>query len=119
MQNAAESLPTPDTGSGARPSDGTLPQPRLEHAINLKNERRCDLSSAVFRLLRSEGVELSSSIEIMIRHEIDTEMELNGVKIRGYKDTISSLKRKLDEMESIVQHLGGDVGVDDAIELSD
>lgn len=55
----------------------------------------------------------------MIRHEIDTEMELNGVKIRGYKDTISSLKRKLDEMESIVQHLGGDVGVDDVIELSD
>jgi hypothetical protein len=119
MQNAAESLPTPDTGSRPRPSNRTSPPRRLENPINLSNERTSNLSSAVLRLLRSEGVELNSSIEIMIRHEIDTEMELNEVKVRRKEDIISDLKDRLDKMENMVHHLGGDIGMDDAVELSD
>jgi len=116
MQNAAGSLPTPDTGSRSQPSDETLPPRQLEHAIILNDERKSDLASAILRLLRSEGVELNSSIEIMIRHEINTEMELNEVKMRGKEDTISDLKKRLDKMENMVHHLGG---MDDAVELSD
>jgi len=119
VQNPADALPTPDTGSTARPPHRTCHPPRLEHAIHLSSERKSNLTSAVLRLLRSEGVELTSSIEIMIRHEIGTEMEVNEAKVRGYEETISELKRELDKMENMVALLGGDVGADDAVEFSD
>lgn len=128
LKNAAESLPTPDTGeqavdpaknSSLRRSNGTSPPPQLEHAIILNNERRSDLTTAVIRLIRSENIELKESTEIQIRHEIDMELKLNQTKERSYKGTISKLSARLDQLENMVRLLGGDVGVDDTIELSD
>jgi hypothetical protein len=118
VQNAADSLPTPDTSFRGRPLQETLPAPRLEDAINLDGERRSNLTSAVLRLLREEGIVLSSSIEIMIAHEIDTELEVNETKVRGYEKTILNLRKRLDEMDNVIQHLGV-VGVDDPMEVSD
>jgi hypothetical protein len=62
-KNAAESLPTPDTGghalgvasgSRSRPSRGDSPPPQLEDAIILRNERTSSLSAEVLELIRSE-----------------------------------------------------------------
>jgi hypothetical protein len=118
VQNAADSLPTPDTSFKGRLLQETLPAPRLEDAINLDGERRSNLTSAVLRLLREEGIVLSSSIEIMIAHEIDTELEVNEAKVRGYEKTVLTLRKKLNEMDNVIQQLGV-VGVDDPMELSD
>ncbi len=127
-KNAAASLPTPDTGnqlvgvatsSRSRLPNRTSPPPQLEHAIILNNERESNLTAAVIKLIRSEGIEMKESTEIQIRHEIDMELRLNETKERSYKGTISKLSARLDQLENMVRLLGGDVGADDAVELSE
>jgi len=127
-KNAEDSLPTPDTGgqatSGAsgsrsRQSRARSATPQLSDAIIMRNERKSSLSAEVLKLIRAEKVGLKESVEIQIEHEIDTEVALYEQKLRGYKKTNRKLSRRLDEMESIVVLLGGDVGVDDSVEFSE
>jgi hypothetical protein len=127
-KSAGESLPTPDTGghvlgvasgSRSRPSRGDSPPPQPEDAIILRNERKSSLSAEVLKLIRSEKVRLKESIEIQIEHEIDTEVALYEQKLRGSEKTNKKLSKRLDEMESMVLLLGGDVAADDSVEFSE
>jgi hypothetical protein len=70
-------------------------------------------------LIRSEKVRLKESIEIQIEHEIDTEVALYEQKLRGSEKTNKKLSKRLDEMESMLLLLGGDVAADDSVEISE
>lgn len=85
----------------------------------MKNERKSSLSAEVLKLIQAERVGLKESVEIQIEHEIDTEVALYEQKLRGYEKTNKKLSRRLDEMESMVVLLGGDVAADDSVEFSE
>lgn len=125
------SLPTPDSGGKPvgdmttseprlRQSIEILPTPaRLNNTINLRGERKSDLTMTVLRLIRSDNLELTESTEFQIGREIDLELDLNKARVRRYKETISKLCKRLDESETTVGHLTAGGAVNETIELSD
>lgn len=128
MQNAAAALPTPDTGkqpqaraeaSASRTSkELTLASSRLGEVIDLTEDTTSDLTLRVLEELRSEGLVLKDSTKLTIGHLMDTEIEMREAKIRMSQKTMARMKRRLDELESVVLALTGDEG-DDTVQLSD
>jgi hypothetical protein len=133
-QNAANSLPTPDT---AKPSHSDQEQinlasspdsrklreiaeasVRLGEVIDLTTETTSDLTTAVLDELKSAKVHLKESTKAYVAHLIDTEMELHDSRMRRCKVTMAKMKKRLDEMESALVAMTG-MTDDDAVELSD
>ena len=64
-----------------------------------------DLTTTVLELIRSENIELKASTEMQMRHEIGLRLDVDGTKVRRYEETIRELRKRLDEMETMVLHL--------------
>lgn len=78
---------------------------QLQESINLPDFENRDLSDAILRLLRSEGVEVKESLELQIRHEIDLESDANEAREKRYQVTIKQLVGRVDELENMVSLL--------------
>ena len=78
-----------------------------------------DLASRVIKLLRDEKVVMKESTELLIRHEIDLDSDLNTAKIRRLEETVSKMSKRIDELETLVSQLTGGDSLDEPIELSD
>ncbi|KAF8850336.1 hypothetical protein BDZ45DRAFT_196320 [Acephala macrosclerotiorum] len=129
LQNAAQAFPTPDTGKGKQ-SEGQaeasgsqttkelhIASARLGEVIDLiEDEESSALTKAVLELLRSEGVRLGDSIAIQLGSLIDEEVGTHEAKVRNYKNTISRMRKKVDELEGMVLALTGD-SQDDGVDL--
>lgn len=96
----------------------TASQPRLLQSLNMSptpgrfNNRTglshhgdSDLTTIVLELIRSDNPELKASTEIQLRHEIDLRLDVSETKLRRYEETITELRKRLDEMETMVLHL--------------
>ncbi|KUJ23944.1 uncharacterized protein LY89DRAFT_679217 [Mollisia scopiformis] len=125
LNNAAATLPTPDTGkkpeaegvaSGSRTSKQlTLASARLGDVIDLTEDTPSALTIAVMDELHSAKVRLNDSTKAYIGHLIDSEIDQHDAKMRRNQKTISKMKKRLDELESLVLALTGD----DPVQLSD
>jgi hypothetical protein len=61
-----------------------------------------DLTTIVLELIRSDNPEPN---EVQLRHEIDLRLDVSETKLRRYEETITELRKRLDEMETMVLHL--------------
>lgn len=121
--------PTPDTlGKGKGKAIETAPilavntSPTPSPSKDVPNPARGrmeDLTTKVMELLREEKLKLKMSTELLLRHEIDLQLELNATKVRQYEETISKLSQRIDELENIVELLTAGGTSDDPIELTD
>jgi hypothetical protein len=96
----------------------TASQPRLLHSLSTSPtpgqfndktspnfEEESDLTTTVLELIRSDNLELKVSTELQLRHEIGLKLDVGRTKLRRYEDTITELRKRLDEVETIVLHL--------------
>jgi hypothetical protein len=60
-----------------------------------------DLSAAIVKLLRLDGVDLRGSTEARLRHKIDEAVAVYAIRLRKSEQTIDGLCKKLDELEDI------------------
>jgi len=61
-----------------------------------------DLIIIVLELIRSDNPELN---KVQLRYEIDLRLDISETKLRRYKETITELYKRLDEIETIVLYL--------------
>ena len=88
--------------------DATLDRPARIGSLGAwiqESEGDPDLSTIVLELIRSDNPELKASTEIQLRHEIDLRLDVSETKLRRYKETITELRKRLDEMETMVLYL--------------
>jgi hypothetical protein len=64
-----------------------------------------DLITRVLDLIRADHPDLKASTEMQLRHEIGLTLDLEETKSRRYESTISMLRKKVDELETMVFHL--------------
>lgn len=74
-----------------------------------------DLTTRVMNLLREENLDLKGSTELLIRHEIDEELDLNATKVKSRERTISRMAEKIDELETKISTWIGDDSSDGPI----
>lgn len=67
--------------------------------IGVSGDQESDLTTAVLELIHSEGLELSVSTELKLRHKIGLVLDVGQAKLRRYEETISELHRKLNDQE--------------------
>lgn len=60
---------------------------------------------SVLELIRSDNLELKVSTEMQLRHEIGLKLDVSETKLRRSKETISELRKRIDELETMVLHL--------------
>ena len=130
------SLPTPETmgkgkGKDVEVASNQAPEPSPTRGVpGSSQESRphqdpfldgSNLTAKVVQLLQEERVDLKESTLLQIRHEIDLEADMNAAKTKRYEGTISRLSKRLDELETMLEHLiGGDEGsMSEPIYLSD
>ena len=132
LQGATTGLPTPLTDfqptsrasasylrhSSSSPIDEEKGKSKLLDPIVFEGERNSDLVTSILELLRSEGVAIKGSLELQIRHEIDLELDVSAARDKRYRSTISKQGKRIDELESIVELLTGNMA-DETNMLSD
>jgi hypothetical protein len=120
LKSHTVSLPTPDSqgrisASNDTTSESRLPRsPEMSPTPGLFNNRvrgslpgKPDLTTTVLELIRSDNIELKTSTEMKLRHEIGLESDVTHAKLRRYEETISELRKRVDELETMVLHLTG------------
>jgi hypothetical protein len=116
LKSHAVSLPTPGSREGISASTNTVPQPQLwqgisptpglpSEKISFDTEGDSDLTMSVLELIRSDNLELKVSTEMLLRHEIGLKLAVSEVKLRRSNETISELRKRIDELETMVLHL--------------
>ncbi|CZR66097.1 uncharacterized protein PAC_15998 [Phialocephala subalpina] len=118
LRSRTVSLPTPNSrdhmsadnmmASQPRllPSRNTSPTPgRFNNRASLNPEGESDLIATVLELIRSDGLELEASTELQLRHEIGLVLDVGRAKVGRYQETITELRKRLDEVEKMVLHL--------------
>jgi hypothetical protein len=112
------SLPTPNSRDHASVSNSMAcrsqplespaasPMPnRFNDKASLSREGGIDLTTTVLELIRSEKIELQASTQMQLCHEIGLKVDVDQAKLRRYEATISELRKRLDELETMILHL--------------
>ena len=112
------SFPTPSSLDHMSAGNKMTSQPRLLKSIDesptpirfidrssLNPERDLDLSTTILELLHSDSVRLKASTELQLRHEIRLQLNVGETKLRAYEETISELRKRIDDLETSVLHL--------------
>jgi hypothetical protein len=116
LKSHAVSLPTPDSREDISASTNTISQPRLwqgispvpglpSEKISFDTEGDSDLTMSVLELIGSDNLELKVSTEMQLRHEIGLKLDVSETNLRRSKETISELRKRIDELETMVLHL--------------
>jgi hypothetical protein len=118
LKSRTVSLPTPGSRDHMSADNMTASQPRLLHSRNTSPtpgqfnnkaspnlEEKSDLTTTVLELIRSDNLELKASTELQLRHEIGLKLDVGRTKVRRYEETITELRKRLDEVETMVLHL--------------
>lgn len=64
-----------------------------------------DLAMAVVEIVRADHPKLKVSTEMLLRHEIGLKLDVDETKLRRYEGTISELRKRVDELETMIDHL--------------
>jgi len=118
LQSRTVSLPTPNSrdhtsadnvmASQSRrlPSHTTSPTPGLfNNRASPNPEGASDLITTVLELICSNSLGLKASTELQLRHEIGLVLDVGRTKVGRYQETITELRKRLDEVETRVLHL--------------
>ena len=111
-------LPTPNSRDHIASSNTMASQPRLLQQLDtsptpgrfndpaaLNPLGESDLTETVLELIRADHPQLKASTELQLRHEIGLTLDVSETKLRRYEATISELRKRVDELETMVFHL--------------
>lgn len=117
LKSSKVSLPTPNSHDHISLSNmlasqlmrvplDTSPTPvRFSDRASLNPSVESDLIATVLDLIRADNPELKASTEVQLRHEIGLILDVSETKIRRYEATICELRKRVDELETMVLHL--------------
>jgi hypothetical protein len=118
LQSRTLPLPTPNSRDHPAAGNVMASQPRclllrttsltpgrFNDRATLNAEGESDLITTVLELIRSDSLELKASTESQLRHEIGLVLDVGRTKVARYQETIAELRKKLDEVETMVLQL--------------
>jgi hypothetical protein len=84
----------------------TSPTPGRLNGVAVPNPpAESDLTARILELIRAEHPQLKASTEMQLRHEIGLALDVGDTKLRRYEVTISELRKRVDDLETMVYNL--------------